>query len=498
MPAAHTIIIGAGLSGLSAAIALSAKGEKVTLVEKEAAVGGKMRELFSAGRAIDSGPTVLTMKWVFEKLFDMAGTSLASEVTLAQADILARHAWDETGHFDLHADQAASMDEVGQFFSKKDAAGYRRFCRDSAAVFDTLKDTYISAPCPSPVELASRVGFTQVSKLLNLKPFNTLWQNLGTYFPDPRLRQLFGRYATYVGSSPFMAPATLMLIAHVEQEGVWFVKGGMHKLAAAMAKVAESNGAEIKLASDVEQIIMTRRRVSGVRMKNGDTIEGSRVLYCGDVSRLAGDFIALSGRPTPEKIAPSKRSLSAITWSATTQTADFPLKRHTVFFSGDYKREFDELFKSGRPPSDPTVYICAQDREAETPHKAGTPERIFGLMNAPAFGDTRRLNDEEMSQCLTAVQARLKACGLSMDIQAGEAIATQPADFNQLFPASGGALYGRASHGWTASFARPGTKTRIPGLYLAGGSVHPGAGVPMATLSGMLAAEQIIKDRALT
>lgn len=497
MPSAHTLIIGAGLAGLSAAIALSAKGEKVTLFEKEAYVGGKMRQVRIEDKEIDSGPTVLTMKWVFEKLFHMAGTSFAGEVDLVQADTLARHAWDASGHFDLHAEQAKTQAEVGAFFGRKNAEGYERFCKDSAAVFDTLKDTYIAAPCPSPAALASRVGLTNVSKLLALKPFHTLWRSLGDYFPDPRLRQLFGRYATYVGSSPFMAPATLMLIAHVEQEGVWFVKGGMHKLAAAMAKVAASNGVEIKLASDITQIVTQGGRVTGVKLQNAEVIDCTQVLYCGDVSRLSGQFIAPKAA-APAKIPPSKRSLSAITWSAVAPTSGFELKRHNVLFSNDYRREFDQLFKNQSVPADPTVYICAQDREAETQLAAGAPERLFGLINAPAFGDQRRLNDEEMSQCLDTVLTRLQACGLHVQTKTMEAKATQPADFNQLFPASGGALYGRASHGWTASFARPGTKTRIPGLYLAGGSVHPGAGVPMATLSGMLAAEQMIKDRALT
>lgn len=490
------IIIGAGLAGLSAAIALSAKGKEVLLFEKESAVGGKMRQQNTNARPIDAGPTVLTMKWVFDQLFDMAGTSIDAQIGLQRADILARHAWSGDGHFDLHGAQDASEAEIRSFFGPANAAGYRKFCSDSAAVFNTLKDTYIAAPCPSPTQLASRVGFLNAPKLLALKPLHTLWRSLETYFPDQRLRQLFGRYATYVGSSPYLAPATLMLIAHVEQEGVWFVKDGIHKLAAAMAKVAQAQGASLRLYADIETIVTDHKGVTGITLGDGEMIESAHILYCGDVSRLSPPFIT-SRAAAAQKVPPSKRSLSAITWTADIKTSGFDLKRHNVFFSPDYRREFRELFSANQPPSDPTVYICAQDRETDAPHEDGTPERLLCLINAPAFGDKRRLDEEEMSQCFDATQSRLKACGLTLDAPLTRMQATQPADFNQLFPGSGGALYGRASHGWTASFARPGTKTRIPGLYLAGGSVHPGAGVPMATLSGMLAAEQIIKDHAL-
>jgi len=497
LSAKPTIIIGAGLAGLSAAVALSARGEKVTLCETQAYVGGKMRQVHVSGRAIDSGPTVFTMKWVFDDLFGRAGTSIENEVGLEKAETLARHAWDDTGHFDLFADAQRSQDEVARFFDKANARGFRQFCKDSAEVFKTLKDTYISAPCPSPTQLASRVGFLQVSKLLNLKPFHTLWRALGEYFPDPRLQQLFGRYATYVGSSPYMAPATLMLIAHVEQDGVWFVKGGMHGLARAMARVAEAQGADIRLSTEITEICTSNGRASGVKLATGEVLEAAKILYCGDVSRLSRPFIG-SHAVEAAKVPPSRRSLSAITWSTTAQTQGFDLKRHNVFFSGNYSGEFSQIFKSQQVPRDPTVYICAQDRETQTPYQDGDAERLLCLINAPAFGDKRRLTDEEMSQCLTATLSRLTACGLSINIDTAQMGPTQPADFNQLFPGSGGALYGRASHGWTASFARPGTKSKVPGLYLAGGSVHPGAGVPMATLSGMLAAEQIIKDRALT
>lgn len=494
-PKDRTVIIGAGMAGLSAAISLASKGEDVILFEARDYPGGKMRELPSRIGGIDSGPTVFTMKYVFETLFSDAGLDFDETIKLQKVSTLARHAWDQRGSFDLHASRGRTAEAIGDFFDRENAEGYLRFCKDAKEIFDTLKDTFIGAQRPNPIELGSRVGLLNVKSLFKLHPFSTLMQRLETYFTDARLRQLFGRYATYVGSSPYKAPATLMLIAHVEQEGVWLIEGGMHALAAKMQAVAQDLGTDIRKGRGVASIMMDGDRACGVITAEGDLVAAKRVLYCGDVSALDDTFLP-TRRKRPKPVNPAERSLSAITWSMEAHANDYPLHRHSVLFSNDYQAEFNAIFQHGKVPENPTVYICAQDRGDDTSTGDKTSERLLCLVNAPAFGDHKRLSESELEQCQNNMLKTLNRCGLNLE-PISQTI-TQPADFHQLFPGSGGALYGRASHGWMASFQRQGASTSIPGLYLAGGSVHPGAGVPMATLSGMLAAEQIIKDRVLT
>jgi len=189
------------------------------------------------------------------------------------------------------------------------------------------------------------------------------------------------------------------------------------------------------------------------------------------------------------------RSLSALTWNLHAPARGFPLLRHTVFFSGDYPLEFQELFAQGRLPTEPTVYICAQDRADDALPGDSPPERLLCLVNAPARGDQGAPNDEEMAACEQRTFAHLRRLGLHLEPDSPGRLRHSPAHWAQRFPATGGALYGQATHGWRASFSRPAAATAVPGLYLAGGSTHPGAGVPMAALAGLQAAQQVLAAR---
>lgn len=498
MASDRIVIVGAGMGGLSAAIALASAGAEVVVVEKADRPGGKMREVEVCGRAIDAGPTVLTMRWVFDELLAAAGTSLEDEVPLAPSELLARHAWSETEQLDLFVDTERSADAVGRFAGAAEARRFRAFCAKSAEVYRTLETPFLRSSRPNFLSLTWRVGPANLPALLRLQPFASLWSALGDCFEDPRLRQLYGRYATYCGSSPFSAPATLMLVAHVEQAGVWFVRGGMARLADGLARVAARLGVTLRTGVAVSEILSEGGRASGVRLASGERIEASAVVVNADASAVGTGLFgaAVAGAVSP--VAPAERSLSALAVMAVEAPAGFPLVRHNVFFSRDYEAEFRTIFRERRLPDDPTVYVCAQDRgDAPLPDGAG-PERMLLLINAPAIGDQTPFSDEEIQTCLDRSRRRLSECGLTLALSPETTRIATPSTFEGLFPATGGALYGRASHGWQASFRRPDATTPVPGLYLAGGSVHPGPGVPMAALSGRLAARAVLSDLAST
>jgi len=521
----HVVVVGAGMGGLSVAVDLARQGIKITVIDKAPSPGGKMREVKVGGTFIDAGPTVFTMRWVFESLFSDAGSNLTDALSLEKAEVLARHAWRGENAppttLDLYADIEASVNAIGDFASAKDAEGYRLFCARSKAIYQTLKDSYIASQRPSPLDLVRRIGFTNLGDLINIAPFRSLWGALGDYFPDPRLRQLFARYATYVGSSPALAPATLMLIAHVEQDGVWTVKGGMRRIADAIQTLGQRHGAEYKFSTNVEEIIVLANTVTGVRIKRHDGTEDviacDAVVFNGDVSALTltqdrggsilGDNVKRTVLPKPTPAL--DRSLSAITWnmrapinarqSHSSPHTSYTPHHHNVFFAPNYLDEFSAVFNSRRIASTPTVYVCAQDRPFATENETNAKdERLLVLINAPADGDTHSISTAEIARLTDATFGLIRDCGYQIDNPDEDVVLTTPDKFHDLFPGTGGALYGRANHGAMASFARVGAKTAINGLYLAGGSVHPGPGVPMATLSGRLAAAQLLADLSHT
>jgi 1-hydroxycarotenoid 3,4-desaturase len=452
-----------------------------------------MRHIPIGPGRIDGGPTVFTMRWVFDELFEQAGTSLAAPLSLQPVEILARHAWGPDQRLDLFADIDRSAEAIGAFAGPRNARGYREFVARARRTYDALDNTFIRASRPTPISLVSRAGLGGAAKLLSTAPFSSLWAALGEHFPDPRLRQLFGRYSTYVGSSPFLAPATLMLVAHVEQSGVWLVEGGMHQVARAIEALAAAKGASFRYDAEVAEILAPGGRVTGVRLADGEVVEGTTIIANADAAAFgAGRFGATAARAVPAT-SRSARSLSAVTWAIRAETAGFPLLRHNVFFSADYAREFEEL-KTGLP-STPTVYVCAQDR-GDDDTALGSPERLLVLVNSPARGDWRPYGEEALAEAERAAFGLMERCGLRIAATPETTVRTTPSGFDALFPATGGALYGQAVHGWQATFNRPGSRTRLPGLYLAGGSAHPGAGVPMATLSGRLAAAAVMEDGA--
>jgi 1-hydroxycarotenoid 3,4-desaturase len=480
---------------LVGALELAVRGFNVTVVERAGGPGGKMRETHVAGSRIDAGPTVFTMRWVFDEIFRMAGSSLDAHLTLKPAEILARHHWGEGQSLDLFADFDRSVDAIGTFAGTGEAQRYRQFCDRAARVYAALDNTFLRRERPTPISLTLNAD---LPGLLSGAPLSTLWRQLGRHFHDPRLRQLFGRYSTYCGSSPYAAPAILMLIAHVEQRGVWLIEGGMHRLALALADLVRRQGAVIRFGTEVAGIDVENGRVTGATLASGEKIEADAVVVNGDAAALAGGFFGKAVSGAVSRVRPRERSLSAVTWALRARTAGLPLVRHNVFFSDDYRREFDEVFRHGRLPSNPTVYVCAQDRGAADGPPADDLERLLCLVNAPAIGDSHLFDGSEIEECETRMFALLKRCGLHVALRREARVVTTPTDFDRLYPGTGGALYGRASHGWRASFSRPGSRTAIPSLYLAGGSTHPGAGVPMAALSGRLAAASILADSLST
>jgi 1-hydroxycarotenoid 3,4-desaturase len=287
----------------------------------------------------------------------------------------------------------------------------------------------------------------------------------------------------------------LSLITQVEMDGVWAVRGGMPALAQCLVRLCRQRGVQFRFDTECREITVANGRARGALLASGERLQADVVVFNGDASALRQGLLG-DGARAAVPAAARQRSLSALTWSLRARTRGLVPDRHNLFFGRHYAREFTDIFESSRLPQEPTVYVCAQDRGLN-----GAPEgreRLLCLVNAPAVGgtDSASLSAEAIERCRQTAFALMQRCGLDVEFDPEHAVCTTPHQFHQRFPGTGGALYGQATHGWLSIFSRPGSVSPIPGLYLAGGSMHPGPGVPMAAMSGRLAAEAILESRA--
>ncbi|SEL82626.1 1-hydroxycarotenoid 3,4-desaturase [Roseovarius azorensis] len=489
----RAVIVGAGIAGLAAAVRLAHAGLCVTVLERLAAPGGKMRTLPSESGPIDAGPTVLTLRGVFEALFQSVGERLEDHVDLIPQQILARHFWPDGSTLDLHADEGQCRAAIHAFAGARAVRQFNAFCARARRLFATFDPPMMQAPAPSPLALAALVA-RQPTLLRAMAPLSTLAQSLARQFDDPRLAQLFGRYATYVGGSPYHAPALLSLIWQAEAAGVWSVRGGMHRLAQSLAKLATARGAEFHYNAHVARIDTSAGSVVGVTLADGTFIPAATVLFNGDPRALASGALGPGVTGVASRTLTSPRSLSAQVWAFAATPTGPDLAHHNIFFASDPRAEFDDL-RAGRCPRDATIYVCAQDRSL--PEAPPARERFEIILNAPPLGGLTQAA-EDFTSCHTRTFQNLTRHGLRFDPLPGQGALTTPARFERMFPASLGSLYGQSPQGMMAALQRPRARTAIRGLYLAGGGAHPGAGVPMATLSARHAAEAILSDRTST
>ena len=484
----RVVVVGAGIGGLVAALELSHLGLPVTVLDRAHGPGGKIHSEQVLGQRIDSGPTVFTMRWVFDELMDTLGLRLDRELKLTPLSVLARHFWSDGSALDLFADPMASEAAIEHFAGANEAERFRRFCDTTRELFGVMDAAFIRAPARSLPRFMASLGPRGLALLSRIGPMKTLWKSLEQQFVDPRLRQLFARYATYCGSSPWEAPATLSLIAQVEMDGVWTVEGGMQELVQCLVRLCSQRGVTFRYQAECEQILVHNSRVSGVLLRSQERLPADRIVFNGDASALRQGLLGRAAQRAVPAAAPT-RSLSAVTWSAQACTRGLRLDRHNLFFWPDYAREFQDIFEHQRLPRQPTVYVCAQDRpQTEGPLEA---ERLLCLVNAPARGDTAELSETELNACESQALSVMRQCGLELELTPHNHVRNTPTQFHRRFPGTGGALYGQATHGWMSIFSRPGAISPIPGLFLSGGSIHPGPGVPMAAMSGRLAAAAV-------
>lgn len=486
------VVIGAGMGGIAAAIHLNALGYSVTVLDMADGPGGKARAVASPAGPVATGPTVLTLRAVADRLFALCGTRTEHEVDLIPLPRLARHFWPDGSMLDLFCDRDQTAAAIAAFAGPREADAFRRFDRMTAALYDAFEAPMMLAARPDPLRVV-QAALAAPRTWPALLPGVTLDRLLRRYFRDPRLVQMFARYATYVGGRPAKSPGVLALVWQAEARGVWAVRQGLHGLADALARVATAKGVTFRYGTAARRIVRQGGHVTGVELVTGQTLPCAACIFAGDPGALRGNLLGDAARDAlPASRTPP--SLSAWVWAFAARPSGADLAHHNVFFTADPAQEFGPI-GAGRMPDAPTLYVCAQDRELGTPLPA--TERFEIIMNGPAVNAVagHPHTAAEDAICRTRTFPTLARMGLTFDTEPGVTALLTPAMLAARYPGSMGAIYGASPEGALSAFRRPLARTSLPGLYLAGGGTHPGAGVPMAMLSGQHAATALAEDR---
>jgi phytoene desaturase len=496
-------VIGAGVAGLSAAARLAAAGHDVTVFEASATIGGKLGEArfqTDVGEfRFDTGPSLLTWPAVFRELFAATGEPLEDALVLRRLDPIARYRFADGARLAYRAQPAALRAEVAARFGAAAAADWARFLRRSAAIWRAAERPYLRRERTGAQLLGA---LRWAPRLPSIAPGRTLHELARSYLHDPQLRMIAERYATYAGGSPRHVPASFAAIAHLESaQGGWSVDGGLRRLSEAIAQRAGDRGARIELGAPVRRILLRGSSVAGIELADGRRVAADVVVSTADAASTYEQMVAPPRTPAglrfaaaARRLRTAPRSLAGYVLLLGVRGRTPEVAEHNVLFPADYDAEFDSIFDApARIPTDPTIYvqISSDPRSAPPGHEAwfvlvnvarhdpgGAPDALD--WDNPALGAT----------LAERVLSLLAARGLPVRERLVLTSALTPADLQRSTLAPGGSIYGTAPHGPIGAL-RPANRTAIRGLLLAGGSAHPGGGLPLAAMSGALVARRV-------
>lgn len=514
--ARNIVVVGAGIGGLSAAIRLASQGHHVQVFERQPQVGGKLNRVQMDGFSFDTGPSLITMPYVLHDLFHAAGRRLEDYLELEPLEITCRYFYRDGVVLNAWRDHECLAAEFARLHPQ-DGEAFYRFLAEACMIFGAAADPFLYHSLGGPLNIlgtfvryvlqghaGGTAGDEDISTRLRavmaaLSP-KTLDQRVREIFKDEHLRQLFDRYATYNGSSPYQVGSVYTIIPYVElADGGWYPCGGIYTLAEALERVARELGVNIETSCAVQRILVQDGQARGVVLGDGRVVRSDIVVANSDVVTTYRELLS-PVVVTERKVRNLQRlepSCSGFVLLLGTDKTYPELSHHNIFFSDDYRAEFADLFERKVPISDPTIYICATTRTDPTQAPPNC-ENLFVLVNAPYLTEKSNWKEEapRYRERILDVLAQYRQVGLA-DIREHivcEQIIT-PEDFYWRYGSNAGSIYGLSSNQRMAPFTRPGNRAQgIKNLYFAGGSTHPGGGVPLVMLSGKIVAEMIAAD----
>lgn len=483
------LIIGAGIAGIAVAIRLAVKGYEVEVFEANDYPGGKLSEIGQNGYRFDAGPSLLTMPQYIDELFALAGKDPQEYFKYQKLDIVCKYFYDDGTVLNAYADEQQFVNELASVTGEP-AENIVRCIKNSANIFNITHKVFLERSLQGLKNYLKVDALKALVRLPQIDTSRSMHQANESFFENNQLMQFFDRYATYNGSNPYCAPATLNVIPHLEQHfGAYFPEGGMYKIVKALVKLAEELGVKFHYNTPVQEIVLNKKRATGIKV-NGDILTGDVVVSNIDVWFTYKKLLAGYDDLHPKKTLNQERSSSALIfyWGIKKQ---FPqLDLHNIFFSKDYKAEFEHIWKQQNIYHDPTIYLNISSKYKANDAPEGC-ENWFVMINVPSnqgqdwdklIAEARQNILQKLSAALNENIAELIECESILD----------PRSIENETSSYQGSIYGTSSNSRFAAFLRHANRSsKIGNLYFCGGSVHPGGGIPLCLLSAKIVSEMV-------
>ncbi len=486
-----TIIVGAGIGGIATAVHLAQQGMRVTVVEKNARPGGRCDRISHEGHCFDTGPTLLVMPLLYAAEFKSLGVDMSDVLDLHRVDPTYHVVFEDNTQLALTSDLSAMHDQL-ESFQAGSFDGFLRYMGEGNRHYNLAMERLVNKDFRSASQF---FALSNVPLLVSLKPLLPHYSHMSAFFDDPRLKAAFTFQDSYMGLSPFKAPATFSMMPYTElAHGIWYPQGGMYRIVEALMQIAERAGVEFEFDAPVEQINVTNGLVSEVALSGGRRLSADIVVANADLPYVYSHLLPPNRHA--ERLERKQFSCSVISFFWGVDKVYNQLGPHNLYLVDDFRENFDSIDQL-KLPAHPSLYIHAPARLDRSMAPEGQDTLIAIVPVGHLCADGNQNWKENLDSARQAVFNRLAAAGITdLKDHIKFEVNYTPLSWRKRYNLTNGSTHGLSHTLTQLGYLRPHNRhPDLHNLYFVGASTHPGTGIPTALVSARLAAKRILDDQ---